>query len=64
MVDKKIDAAVEWYKTHKGGYEALSKKVESIIKEVLDNEGINYHSVTSRPKTVDSFKKKALKRLM
>lgn len=63
MVDKKIDVAVKWYKTHKGSYEALSKKVESIIKEVLDNnEGTNYHSVTSRPKTVDSFKKKALKK--
>jgi len=62
MIDKKIDATVEWYKTHRGSYEALSKKVASIIKEVLDNEGINYHSVTSRPKTVDSFKKKALKK--
>jgi ppGpp synthetase/RelA/SpoT-type nucleotidyltranferase len=62
MIDKKIDVAVEWYKTHRGSYEALSKKVESIIKEVLDHEGINYHSVTSRPKTVDSFKKKALKK--
>jgi hypothetical protein len=40
MIDKKIDAAVEGYKTHRGSYEALSKKVESIIKEVLDNEDI------------------------
>lgn len=61
MVDKTIDVAVEWYKTHRGSYEALSEKVERIIIEVLDNKGINYHSVTSRPKTVDSFKKKASK---
>jgi ppGpp synthetase/RelA/SpoT-type nucleotidyltranferase len=57
----KVKEAVEWYIQNKVIYEALCERVESIIKEVLDLEKINYHSVTSRAKSIESYKLKASK---
>jgi len=57
----KVKEAVEWYIQNKVIYEALCKRVESIIKEVLDLEKINYHSVTGRAKSIESYKLKASK---
>jgi putative GTP pyrophosphokinase len=56
-----VKEAVEWYVQNKFIYEALCKRVESIIKEVLDLEKINYHSITGRAKSIDSYKLKASK---
>jgi ppGpp synthetase/RelA/SpoT-type nucleotidyltranferase len=39
----------------------LCKRVESIIQEVLNIEKLNYYSITSRAKTVESYKLKATK---
>lgn len=39
-------------------YELLSKKVVEIIKELLDSEKIDYASIESRAKSIESFKKK------
>ena len=42
-------------------YESLTKTVESIIKDVLNIEGINYYDVNGRTKSIDSYRNKALK---
>jgi putative GTP pyrophosphokinase len=57
----KVKEAVEWYSQNKAIYEALCRRVESIIREVLDLETINYYSVTSRPKSIESYRLKASK---
>lgn len=54
-----IDEAVKWYSTHRGIYEAISEKVSDIIKEVLDDEKIEYYTITKRAKKIDSFREKA-----
>ena len=40
-------------------YQALSKKVEIIVEEILKLNAINFQSVSSRTKTVGSYRKKA-----
>jgi putative GTP pyrophosphokinase len=39
----------------------LATRVESIIREVLDQNKINYHTITHRTKTLDGYEKKAEK---
>ncbi|PFZ43657.1 hypothetical protein COL77_11085 [Bacillus wiedmannii] len=58
---KNIEEVVNWYKSNKTLYEALSTKVEGIIKSVLDQNGLTYYLITSRAKEVDSFTNKAKK---
>ena len=55
----KVEKAVEWYSRTRIVYEALAKKVESIVQEILESENINYHSVTSRAKSIPRYEKKA-----
>jgi len=57
----KITEAVEWYSRNRVLYQALAEKVESIVREILDAKEINYHSITSRAKTIDSYRKKTEK---
>jgi len=57
----KIEEAVEWYTTNLTIYQKLSVQVESILKEILKQENINYHSVTSRAKGLSEYKDKASK---
>ena len=56
---KDIDAAIEWYKNNRPSYEALARKVEQVIKENLEISKLEYHSIFSRVKTVESFGNKA-----
>jgi ppGpp synthetase/RelA/SpoT-type nucleotidyltranferase len=42
-------------------YKNLANKVESIIREVLNNSGVSYYTITSRAKEIESFSKKAKK---
>ncbi|TET17198.1 MAG: hypothetical protein E3J75_03185 [Dehalococcoidia bacterium] len=56
---KDIDSAVKWYKENQSLYTSLSSKVADIIKENLEQSGIQYHSVTSRGKSLESFTNKA-----
>lgn len=56
---KDIDTATEWYEQNRPLYESLAQKVENIITENLEQKGIQYHSVTSRGKSLESFNKKA-----
>jgi len=58
-ISHKVREAVDWYAQNRGIYEALAKRVESILQEMLDFRKINYYSINSRPKTVESYKNKA-----
>ena len=57
MNDK--ESTVKWYEENRPKYESLAHKVEDIIMENLDQKNIQYHSITSRPKSVESFNNKA-----
>jgi putative GTP pyrophosphokinase len=57
----KVKKAVEWYSQNKVIYEALCRRVEQIIQEVLTLEKINYYSVSSRAKSIESYRLKASK---
>ena len=61
MVNPKTQEAVEWYSTNRVLYKALAKRVESIVREILEPNKINYHSISSRAKPVDSYNEKASK---
>lgn len=57
----KVEEAVEWYSRTRIVYEALAKKVESIVKEIVDSKNVNYQSVTSRAKSIVRYREKASK---
>jgi len=42
-------------------YKAFCRKIEHLVTEILEDQNINYHSVTSRVKKRDSFVKKVNK---
>lgn len=54
-----VEEAVEWYSERISLYATLARRVESIVREVLDSKEINYHSVTSRVKSIKSYREKA-----
>jgi len=56
----KVNEAIEWYTEKRLLYKSLAIKVESLLREILDSKSINYYSVTSRAKEIDSYKRKAL----
>ena len=58
----KVKQAVEWYSKTKILYEALAKKVESIVREILKSKDINYYRVTSRAKSIPRYEEKASKK--
>ncbi|MGY4793655.1 GTP pyrophosphokinase [Lysinibacillus fusiformis] len=49
----------KWYVQERPLYENLAHKVCLLIKDILDSHGIEYHSITSRAKEVDSVVNKA-----
>lgn len=49
----------QWYIAERPLYENLAKKVADLIKEILDKNNIEYHSITYRAKEIDSLLKKA-----
>ena len=55
---KTISDAVNWYSEKRPVYEQLSKKIESIIQEIVNDQKIHIHAISSRTKEIDSFKKK------
>jgi len=57
--DIKVKKAVDWYKNNRERYKELANNVENIIKEMLIEKDIYYHSIASRAKQVDSFQRKA-----
>ncbi len=58
----KVKEAVEWYSQNRPFYQVLANKVESIVREILGSEKINYHSVSSRAKELIATKKKLQKK--
>lgn len=62
MAEKEILMdALSWYNNNIEKYQTLTDVVESIIREALNNKNIVYHSIESRTKTRESFKRKAKK---
>ncbi|MFC6095710.1 GTP pyrophosphokinase family protein [Flavobacterium qiangtangense] len=53
---------IDWYLKHKSLYRTLAKKVESIIVELLELGGNEYHATSSREKDVESFSKKIIRK--
>ncbi|EJL28212.1 GTP pyrophosphokinase family protein [Brevibacillus sp. BC25] len=58
---KNIDEAINWYIDKRPVYLNLAKKVESIIREVLNANGASYYVISSRAKEIESFSEKAKK---
>ena len=50
--------SMNWYIKTRPTYKKLALKIENILIEIFDSEGISYHMINSRPKEIDSFKKK------
>lgn len=61
MAERRIVEAVEWYKQNYSTFKSLAATVDSIVRQVLDQKGINYHSITNRPKEIDRYREKASK---
>lgn len=57
--DQKVISAVEWYQKNRDFYKRLALKIELMIKGILEYSEIDFHSITSRAKDIESFKKKA-----
>lgn len=55
---KNITELINWYSEKRSLYQQLSKKVESIIAEIINDEKITIHAIYSRAKEIDSFAKK------
>lgn len=53
-----ISEAVSWYSGMRPTYEQLSKKVESILQEIISDQKIHIHAIYCRAKEIDSFTKK------
>ena len=53
-----IIEAIHWYSEKRPIYELLSKKVETIILDVLNDKKIHIHAIFSRSKDIESFAKK------
>ena len=52
---------VDWYIKSRPTYKRLADKVESLLSEVFEMEGISYHIITSRAKTIESVRGKVSK---
>jgi putative GTP pyrophosphokinase len=57
----KVKEAVDCFSANRSKYADLANKVESVVKELLDSKKINYHSISSRVKSIDSYARKASK---
>jgi putative GTP pyrophosphokinase len=57
-LSKEVEAC-KLYEKRRAVYEELAKKVETIIKENLKINDADFHSVSSRVKTVQSYREKA-----
>lgn len=59
MSSPKTREAIEWYSQMRPIYQALASKIESILRDVVDAASINYYTISSRAKTIDSYERKA-----
>lgn len=56
---EKVRDAVKWYSEKRPLYMALATKVEGVLREVLDTNSTNYHTITRRTKELDQYERKA-----
>lgn len=56
---KVIEELEEWYKAEQPMYESLANKIGNLIEDILEEQGIDYHSVTTRAKEVSSVVEKS-----
>ena len=56
---KDTDKATSWYNEKQSLFESLANKVADIIKENVEENKVQYHSVSSRRKSLESFTAKA-----
>lgn len=61
IMNNNLEKSIDWYSRNKFLYELLSKKVEAIIKEVLESKKIDYSNIEFRAKGIESFKNKLKK---
>lgn len=54
-----LQTPARWYQRNRVTYETLARKVEDIIKENLSQKHVQYHSITSRCKSLESYVEKA-----
>lgn len=60
MADKRtVKKAVENYRRNREKFIHLTVEVEKIVKEVLNEQEIEYHNIEKRTKSIESFKRKA-----
>lgn len=57
--DRVVDEAVRAYRTGHADLQRAATAYVDLVRDILDEAGINYLSVTGRAKTVDSFAEKA-----
>ena len=56
---KDIDKATSWYEQNQLLYGSLANKVADILKENIEEKKLQYHSITHRGKSLESFTAKA-----
>jgi len=59
--EEKINSYVQWYSEKINFYEKLAKAVENVLKIILESKNIEFHEITSRAKSLDSFENKIRK---
>ncbi|MCW3988846.1 MAG: hypothetical protein NWE88_02085 [Candidatus Bathyarchaeota archaeon] len=53
--------AIDDYRVNRGLYETLTEKVVSLLKEIMDLEGMDYSNISGRTKSLGSYIRKARK---
>jgi len=61
MSMKDIDEATRWYEQNQSLFESLANKVADILKENVEEKQVQYHSISFRRKSLESFTAKAKK---
>jgi hypothetical protein len=57
-----IEKAVQWYQQNMSLYKNLTDYVATTVRKVLDQEKINYQSISKRIKSIDRYREKALRK--
>lgn len=61
VVPKQKENLESWYLGERSKFDLLGNKIVSILTEIIETEGIQVHSISSRSKEVESFLNKAMK---
>lgn len=58
---KNLKELEEWYRMQRPFYSSLASKVANLIEDILKDNKVEFHSITSRSKEIESFIEKAKK---